>query len=39
MDQMGVVTAISDDAEMVRRLNQEAAKLLSTVGFPKKPGW
>ena len=34
---MGVLTAInSDDAEMARRLNQEAAKAVSMVALRKK---
>ena len=40
MDQMGVVTAInSDDAEMARRLNQEAAKAIKYGGLTEEEAW
>jgi imidazolonepropionase-like amidohydrolase len=40
LDQMGVVTAInSDDAEMARRLNQEAAKTVKYGGLSQEEAW
>lgn len=40
LDQMGVVTAInSDDAEMGRRLNQEAAKVVKYGGVSEETAW
>ncbi|MBI3136081.1 MAG: amidohydrolase family protein [Bacteroidetes bacterium] len=40
LDQMGIVTAInSDDAEMGRRLNQEAAKVVKYGGVSEENAW
>lgn len=40
MHRMGVVTAInSDDAEMARRLNQEAAKIVKYGGVSEEEAW
>ncbi|MBK8927272.1 MAG: amidohydrolase family protein [Crocinitomicaceae bacterium] len=40
LDQMGIVTAInSDDAEMGRRLNQEAAKAVKYGGISEESAW
>lgn len=40
LDEMGVVTAInSDDAEMARRLNQEAAKAVKYGGVSQENAW
>jgi imidazolonepropionase-like amidohydrolase len=40
MHQVGVVTAInSDDAEMARRLNQEAAKVVKYGGISEEDAW
>lgn len=40
LNQMGVVTAInSDDAEMGRRLNQEAAKIIKYAGISEMDAW
>ncbi|SDM74801.1 Imidazolonepropionase [Catalinimonas alkaloidigena] len=40
MDKVGVVTAInSDDAEMARRLNQEAAKTIKYGGLSEEEAW
>jgi imidazolonepropionase-like amidohydrolase len=40
MHQVGVVTAInSDDAEMARRLNQEAAKVVKYGGLSEEDAW
>jgi len=40
MEQQGVVTAInSDDAEMARRLNQEAGKILKYGGLTEEEAW
>jgi adenine deaminase len=40
LNEVGVVTAInSDDAEMARRLNQEAAKVVRYGGVPEEEAW
>ncbi|MEH6304145.1 amidohydrolase family protein [Olivibacter sp. CPCC 100613] len=40
MEKQGVVTAInSDDAEMARRLNQEAAKIIKYGGLTEEEAW
>ena len=40
LNEMGVVTAInSDDAEMGRRLNQEAAKIIKYAGISEMDAW
>jgi adenine deaminase len=40
MEKQGVVTAInSDDAEMARRLNQEAAKVIKYGGLTEEEAW
>ena len=40
LDEMGVLTAInSDDAEMARRLNQEAAKAVKYGGVSQENAW